>query len=463
MAVSPAKGTNTGERQTLKVMFSTANLAPGTYDEDVVIGISGTDGQFGGVAAGSPKYINVSLVVEPRSVMVCSHSEINEDIIRGGEAPTRYFTVENSSVQPKGDMVFAIEPTNESAYNWFTVGSTGGLVQASTATISVSYDTSTLPPGKYDGSIKISAIDVKTGELAVNSPQFMNLSLIVRPTPGGDFAGTGKSSMVVYHEPTGQWYIRSLEGEVLAWGVEFGGPGFTPVPGEYMGEGRMDYGVYYEAEGMWYVRTFDDSRLTLAANWGGPGFIPVGGDYNGDGVRDLGVYFEAAGLWYALASTGEIIAWAEPFGGPGFMPVQADYDGDGKTDIGVYQPTTGLWFLKQLNGEILAWNEQWGGPSHIPVVGDFSGNGQADIGVYNEGTGQWYIRTIDGELLAWDLKWGNYGMVPVIGDFDGDHRDDLAVYCTLTGKWYIINLSGSVVGWDIMWGGPGFSPVGSMK
>lgn len=458
MAVSPATGVNYGDREPMSVIFSTANLDPGMYS--AVIGVKGVDNQFGDEAVNSPQYINLTLEVKPRAVLQCSVSELSGNIIQGNNLDAHTFTIANDSIQPKGSLTYALSES----IDWLFLSSTGGVVAADAGdTITVSYNTGYLTPGTYYGLIKIDGIDVLTDDEAVNSPNEIEVFLHVRPTPSGDFDGTGKSSLVVYNEATGEWFVRSVEGDVLVWAVEFGGPGYRPVAGEYLGEGRMNFGVYREATGMWFVRAMDSSYVRLNVNCGGRGFTPVHADFDGDGLRDFAVYHEASGYWYAINSaSGSILAWAEQFGGPGFVPVPADFDGDGITDLGVYELATGNWYLQKLRGPVILWGEQWGGQGHLPVVGDFSGNGQADIAVYNEMTGAWYIRTVGGSLIAWDFVWGGRDFSPVVGDYVGDGLADLAVYNRVTGKWYIYHMSGSVVVWDVMWGGPGFSAVGSM-
>ncbi|MBI3986816.1 MAG: VCBS repeat-containing protein, partial [Lentisphaerae bacterium] len=40
----------------------------------------------------------------------------------------------------------------------------------------------------------------------------------------GDFDGDGASDLAVYGN--GLWYIRTVDGAILQWGVPWGGPGF---------------------------------------------------------------------------------------------------------------------------------------------------------------------------------------------------------------------------------------------
>ena len=45
----------------------------------------------------------------------------------------------------------------------------------------------------------------------------------------GDFDGDGVSDYAVYHRTLGLWFIKSSTGSLIAWGLAWGGSGFTPV------------------------------------------------------------------------------------------------------------------------------------------------------------------------------------------------------------------------------------------
>jgi hypothetical protein len=58
-----------------------------------------------------------------------------------------------------------------------------------------------------------------------------------------------------------------------------------------------------------------------ALNFGGPGFIPVPGDYDGDGEADVAVYQTSTGNWFVVGSTAGFFSPALNFGGAEFVPV----------------------------------------------------------------------------------------------------------------------------------------------
>jgi len=94
-----------------------------------------------------------------------------------------------------------------------------------------------------------------------------------------DYDGDGKADGCVYRESTGLWIILpssslSPSGYVPVSGV-FGGPGFVPVPADYTGDGMADAAVYDEATGNWYIVAIDGSRVAWPVQHGGYGYTPV--------------------------------------------------------------------------------------------------------------------------------------------------------------------------------------------
>lgn len=198
----------------------------------------------------------------------------------------------------------------------------------------------------------------------------------------GDFDGDGATDFAVYDELRGLWYIRTLGGMILAWACEWGCPGemMRPVAGDYDGDGVADLCVYDEPNGLWYalsgaavgagafsVRA--PGVIAWGVNWGGPGYEPVHGDYDGDGIFDLAVYNEASGKWYIRTLSGVTQASGLAWGGPGLTAVPGDYDGDGAWDAMVYWQEDGIWYAWSIaRGEPLLWCAPWGGLALEPVM-----------------------------------------------------------------------------------------------
>jgi GNAT superfamily N-acetyltransferase len=97
------------------------------------------------------------------------------------------------------------------------------------------------------------------------------------------------------------------------------------VPGDYDGDGTTDLAVYDPAAGDWYLRKLDGTVLAWAENWGWSKAVPVPGDYDGDGTTDLAVYDSAAGDWYLRKLDGTVLAWAENWGGSTAFPTLPQY------------------------------------------------------------------------------------------------------------------------------------------
>jgi hypothetical protein len=262
-----------------------------------------------------------------------------------------------------------------------------------------------------------------------------------------DFDGDGKADLDVYNTTSGAWStVSSWSSFATASSYNWGGTGYTAVPGDYDGDGRADLGVYQQSTGTWTVllsSTAFTSALTKSA--GGTGWIPAPGDYDGDGRTDFVAYNTISGQWFGLkSSTGYTTTISIGYGGTGYTAVPADFDGDGKTDIAVYQGTTGAWsVLLSSTNYTTSLTKNVGGTGYVPVQGDYDGDGKADFVVYNTSTGLWYgLKSSTNYTTTVNVSWGGTGYVPVKGDFDGDGKADLATYVASSGTFYIL-LSGS--------------------
>jgi hypothetical protein len=332
-----------------------------------------------------------------------------------------------------------------------------------------------LPAGKTLDSLFITTI---AGKIALFD---RSLNLSNGPvSPGGmltylntqrpsmvDFDGEGNGDIAIYQPSTGAWYMVPSSG-AAPYGVGWGGPGFTPVPGDYDGDGKTDVAIYQASAGAWWI--LPSSTATLAnpyigaygVGWGGPGFTPVPGDYDGDGKTDAAIYQSSTGAWWIIPSSTATLAnpyngaYGVGWGGPAFTPVPGDYDGDGKTDVAIYQSSIGAWYIVPSSGAA-PYGVGWGGPAFTPLPGDYDGDGKTDIAVYDASTGNWYI-VPSSTGLPYGFGWGGPGFTPVPGDYDGDGRTDAAIYQASTGNWYIVPSSGAAP-YGIGWGGSSFTPV----
>ena len=257
----------------------------------------------------------------------------------------------------------------------------------------------------------------------------------------------GLADITVYGTSSGRWRtLTSASSYSTLTTNDWGGVGYTPVPGDYDGDGRTDRAVYHAATGNWHVLLSGANFTTaLNLNAGGADADPVPGDYDGDGRTDVAVYRAASGVWSVLkSSSGYTASFTIGWGGTGYQAVPADFDGDGATDLALYVAATGTWHVL-LSGTnfTTAVSKSVGGSGYAAVPGDFDGDGLADFAVYETATGVWY-GLLSGSMYrsTMNVGWGGAGYAPARGDFDGDGRADLAVYHAASGTYYV-RLSGT--------------------
>lgn len=298
-----------------------------------------------------------------------------------------------------------------------------------------------------------------------------------------DYDGDSASDLAVYDNSAGKFYVQTLGGKVLAWAVQSGRPGATPVCGDYDGDGCSDMNEYCPANGDWH--SFSNVRqieIVPGRNWGWSGATPVAGDYDGDGVSDMALFDGATGRWFIWSEAKQAaLAWALSWGWSGAVTVSGDYDGDRKSDMAVFDNVTGNWYIASLSEtsslqsgmralRTLAWAIPWGWSGAVTVPGDYDGDGKSDLAVFDSLTGNWYVASLS-ELsnpksemlaqraLAWAIPWGWPSAIPVGGDYDGDGKSDMAVFDNLTGNWFIMSLDGRLLLWARAWGWSGAAPV----
>ncbi len=273
-----------------------------------------------------------------------------------------------------------------------------------------------------------------------------------------DYDGDGLADLAVWHSASGNWYIRSGTGSVLAWAVPLGSSSSRVLSGDYNGDGRNDFVVYNQ--GRWLIRSLSGALLAADIQWGWAGAIPLSGDYNGDHTNDLVVVDPLSGRWFIRTLGGRVLCWNFNWGFSGGEFLAGDYDGDGCADLGFFYPASGRWYLYTLaRNRVLLWDFGWGGSWGAARVGDYDGDGADDLVAFNRASSHWYVYSpAQSKVLLWHVQWGFPGVIPVRGDFDGDGRADPTVYVPTSGWWY--RLSSATPGSQFtQWGFPGASPV----
>ncbi len=353
-----------------------------------------------------------SLAVSPSSVM--------RVVKVGNAAVSQRFEVYNDG---GSNMTYALSENTP----WFSINPASGTSAGERDSITVTFNSTALATGTYNGSITITAPG------AVPSSRVVNVKLRVRPQGYvlSDFDNDGASDLGVYYPPGGNWYIfRSSRGFMTD---QFGYAGTIPVPGDFDGDQFSDLAVYYPPGGNWYI--YGSSNGFYEDQFGYANTYPVNGDFDGDGESDLAVYDPDGGNWYIFGtSTG---FYQDQFGFAGTYPVPGDFDGDGKSDLAVYYPQGGNWYI--YGSSTGFYQDQFGFAGTYPVSGDFDGDGKSDLAVYYPQGGNWYI--YGSSTGFYQDQFGFAGTIPVSGDFDGDGKSDLAVYYPKGGNWYVFRSS----------------------
>jgi len=230
--------------------------------------------------------------------------------------------------------------------------------------------------------------------------------------PAGDFDGTGKTQLSLFHPNTGVWYIQSAIGGAVNQLV-YGQTGDIPVPGDYNADGKTDVAVFRPSTGQWLVRGISETVYGASTD------IPVPGDYNADGKTDIAVFRPSTGQWLVkgLSDT--------TYGASGDIPVPGDYNADGRTDVAIFRPSTGQWLVKGISETV------YGTRGDVPVPADYNGDGKTDVGVWRPSNGTWYVKAMFEKVL------GQAGDVPQPGDYDGDGKTDPTVFRPDPGTWFL--------------------------
>ena len=174
LSLSPASGSAPA---TVTVTPSIAGLAPGTYTTPITVTAAG--------ASGSPKTVDVTLVVSPGPTLSVAPTNLAFSGTQGGANPVaQTVNVTNSG---GGSLSF----TASDDQTWLAVAPTSGSAPSS---LSVSTSIAGLTPGSYTGTVTISAAG------ASGSPKTVGVTLNVNPAPP---AGTG---------PVGAWGFDETSG-----------------------------------------------------------------------------------------------------------------------------------------------------------------------------------------------------------------------------------------------------------
>ncbi|MHB8069256.1 MAG: BACON domain-containing protein [Desulfobaccales bacterium] len=157
---TPTSGTSTGEQDTIAVNYATG-MAAGTYTGTITVTAPG--------ASGTPKTISVTLTVTA-PVLSVSPASLRPTCVQGQNAVSQSFTIQNTGV---GTLSYSITKDQ----TWFSCTPTSGTSTGEQDTITVSYATSGLAAGTYNGTITVTAPG------ATGTPKTIGVALTVTPPP----------------------------------------------------------------------------------------------------------------------------------------------------------------------------------------------------------------------------------------------------------------------------------------
>ncbi len=485
VVATPASGISTGQTVGFWVHYQTAGLGIGIYTGDLVV--AGVDDATGAPATNGPLRTGLRLIVKGAPSLAAAPAQLSAALLENLTA-TSAVRVWNGGVLPHGGMRYAAV----SDVGWAQVSAPSqGVVTNQTGTVQVVWSPGTLPPGRYTGTLRLTAQDAQTAQNAAGSPLLLPLTLTigerqprnleppaVRGTPHAGqtvtadvglwqnagrltFAyqwerartatGAGAQTIAGQTGPTYQiveadrgWYlrVRVTATDPTPWPLQTAA--YSPwtarakvkaLYGDFNGDGITDLWYYNEAEGVW--RANFGTYSWASGVFGGPGHEAAPGDYDGDGREDIAVYERARGLWHILFLPRGAYVRGTLFGGTPeealAQPVPADYDGDGATDLALY--ARGYWAILYSRTWQLAVIPPFADDTGLPAVGDWEGDGAVDLGIYKQG-GTWTLRHGNGTVEI--RRFGSaVAAQPVPGDYDGDGVSDLALYEPRLNRWIV--------------------------
>ena len=461
MSADPLSGSSMGEPVPISVRFTTKHMLSGIYTGSVIFTASGD-------ATNTPLDAKVLMIVN--SLPECTldtYSLVNYGA-QGHNAESRTIQLWNSSDEPKGLLSYVI--TDDAP--WFSVTPSNGVNYGDPSTLTVNFNTASLPQGTHHGIITVKSEDASTG--AGDMTRQVAVALLVSGSATLTSSVTRVEHTVLQNAPGSQKQFS-------IWNA-------APAP-----SGPMSY-----------VISSDSSWLSLS---------PASGTTTG-GVAVIGLNFNTAGLLPG-AYTGKVtvVAWDPLTGDAAFrspLTLQVALTVNSRHPANHEKPTiSGLPYIGQtLTANKGFWTPtnamdfsyQWqtadslyglntvdipGATSTTYVVQsgdigkymrirvtcvdrtfapplssyaysdfsyaarikatwcDFDNDGKADLWFYYPPTGTWrFLYSMHNLPAAVDYGWAETAPLP--GDYDGDGLMDIAVYYQAEGLWYIWTAAGAM-------------------
>ncbi|MBT8037962.1 MAG: M6 family metalloprotease domain-containing protein, partial [Verrucomicrobiae bacterium] len=189
LSLSVASGSITTGSDTVNLTYATSGLSSGNHSATITI----TDG----AATNSPYTISVNLTVNALATINLSEASLSETLVAGGTSD-KIFEIRNTG---GGTLSYSLSDD----VDWLTLSQSSGTVAAEVDTIYATFDTGSLSPDTYNGTITV------TSTSATNSPLTLPVSFTVEGT-----------EMVVTSPNGGETFDGSTS-ETITWTSTLGG------------------------------------------------------------------------------------------------------------------------------------------------------------------------------------------------------------------------------------------------
>ena len=160
-----------GLSSNLGINATIANLSPGTYTTQVSISASDSSGTL---AQGSPQVFSITLAVQPPCQMAPVPANLAFVVANGQASVAQNFSVQENGTCTRPVTWTATGDTNSTS--WLVISPPSGSDAGSGATIGVSVNAASLPPGSYKASVTVTASD---GGMIANSTQMIPIIVTV--------------------------------------------------------------------------------------------------------------------------------------------------------------------------------------------------------------------------------------------------------------------------------------------
>ena len=225
LSVSPATGSNGGEKDVVVVRVSVVGLSPGTYRGVITVTAPG--------ARSSPQTVSVTLTVEKKPPLLSvSPASLQFSAVEGGANPPAQKLVVKNAGQGEMDWRAAGDAA------WLKLSPAEGTSAGEDDTVEVSMDISGLLAGSYDAQVTVASASAANSPLVV--PVVLEISeppsrLVVSPTQLTFSCVEGGSA-----PPSQEVRVRNGGGGEMDWQIQSNAAWLSASPGSGSSGGEED-------------------------------------------------------------------------------------------------------------------------------------------------------------------------------------------------------------------------------